>query len=225
MNPPSRSGDERPEDLELRFRILSAEYSALIFYLGSTWSVSAARTNLFFVALSAAGVALALISNASQFSREFQVFAVAVLLLVFVVGIFAMTRMLHANAETVLHIQSLNRIRHFFTELDPGTKPYFTLPTQDDMAGVVGSTRPRPSVWAMTHLPAASMATLVALVNTFVIGAIVGTLCLSLGSNPNTALIWAVAGFAIGSIVIWGWLFRELTRIRRTLVVRYPRDD
>jgi hypothetical protein len=225
MNPPSGRRDERPEDLELRFRILSAEYSALIFYLGSTWSVSAARTNLFFVALSAAGVALALISNASQFSREFQVFAVAVLLLVFVIGIFAMTRMLHANAETVLHIQSLNRIRHFFTELDPGTKPYFTLPTHDDMAGVVGSTRPRPSVWAMTHLPAASMATLVALVNTFVIGAIVGTVCLSLGSNPSTALIWAVAGFAIGSIVIWGWLLRELNRTRRTLVVRYPGDD
>jgi hypothetical protein len=225
MNPPSRSGDERPEDLELRFRILSAEYSALIFHLGSTWSVSAARTNLFFVALSAAGVALALISNASQFSREFQVFAVAVLLLVFVIGIFAMTRMLHAHAETVLHIQSLNRIRHFFTELDPGTKPYFTLPTHDDMAGVVGSTGPRPSVWAMTHLPAASMATLVALVNTFVIGAIAGTVCLSLGSNPSTALIWAVAGFAIASILIWGWLFRELHRIRRTLVVRYPRDD
>ena len=81
MNEPSRRGDERPEDLELRFRILSAEYSALIFHLGSTWSVSAARTNLFFVALSAAGVALALISNASRFSREFQVFALALLLL------------------------------------------------------------------------------------------------------------------------------------------------
>jgi hypothetical protein len=225
VNPPSRKGEESPEDLELRFRILSAEYSALIFYLGSTWSVSAARTNLFFVALSAAGVALALISNASQFSREFQVFAIAVLLLVFVMGIFAMTRMLHAHAETVLHIQSLNRIRHFFTELDPGTKPYFTLPTYDDEAGVVGSTRPRPPLWAMTHLPAASMATLVALVNTFVMGAIGGTLYLSLGGNPSTALIWAAAGFATASIVIWGWLFRELNRIRRTLVVRYPRDD
>src|SRR3989442_415189 len=88
MNEPSRRGDERPEDLELRFRILSAEYSALIFYLGSTWSVSAARTNLFFVALSAAGVALALISNASRFSREFQTFALAVLLLVLVIGGF-----------------------------------------------------------------------------------------------------------------------------------------
>jgi hypothetical protein len=225
MNEPSRRGDERPEDLELRFRILSAEYSALIFYLGSTWSVSAARTNLFFVALSAAGVALALISNASHFSREFQVFALALLLLVLLIGIFAMTRMLHAHAETVLHIQSLNRIRHFFTELDPGTKPYFTLPTHDDEAALVGSTRPRPSLWTMTNLPAASMATLVALVNTFVTSAIAGTAYLSLGGNPSAALVWAAAGFAIASVLIWGWVFRELYRIRRSLVVRYPRDD
>jgi hypothetical protein len=225
VSSPSRSGGERPEDLELRFRILSAEYSALIFQLGSTWSVAAARTNLFFVALSAAGVALALISGASNFSLEFQVFAIAVLLLVLVVGVFAMTRMLHAHADTVLHIQSLNRIRHFFTELDPGTKPYLTLPTHDDEAGVVGSTRPRPSLWAMTHLPAASMATLVALVNTFVIGAIVGTAYLRLGGNPSAALTWAAAGFAFASIVMWGWVFRELHRIRRTLIVRFPRDD
>jgi hypothetical protein len=90
---------------------------------------------------------------------------------------------------------------------------------------VVGSARPRPSLWAMTHLPAASMATLVALVNTVVIGAIVGTACFSLGGDPSTALIWAAAGFAIASIVIWVWVFRELHRIRRNLVVRYPRDD
>jgi hypothetical protein len=78
----SGSGDERSADLELRFRILSTEYSTLIFSLGSTWSVSAARTNLFFVALSTAGVGLALIADASHFSREFQVFALAVLLLI-----------------------------------------------------------------------------------------------------------------------------------------------
>ena len=196
----------------------------MIFYLGSTWSVSAARTNLFFVALSAAGVALALISNASHFSREFQVFAIAVLLLVLLTGVFAMTRMLHAHAQTVLHIQSLNRIRHFFTELDPGTKPYFTLPIHDDEAGIVGSTRPQPSLWAMTYLPAASMATLAALVNTFLAGAIAGTVYLSLGGSASMALVWAGVTLVIASIVVWGWVFLELRRIRQRLVVRFPRS-
>jgi hypothetical protein len=224
MTTPSAGGEEPPADPELRFRILSTEYNALVFYLGSTWSVSAARTNLFFVALSAAGVALALISDAARFSREFQVFALGVLLLILVVGIFGMTRMLHAHAETVMHIQSLNRIRRFFAELDPGTKPYFTLPTHDDEPAVVGSARPRPSLWAMTNMPAASMATLVALVNTFVVAAIAGTVCLTLGGSPSTSLICAVIGFLIGSAVFWGWVLRELRGVRRRLVVMYPRD-
>jgi hypothetical protein len=224
MNSSSRTGEDRPEDLELRFRILSTEYNALIFLLGSVWSVSAARTNLYFVTVSAAGVALALISNASKFSREFQVFALAVLLLILVTGVFAMARMLRAHADTVLHIQSLNRIRHFFTELDPGTKPYFTLPTHDDEAGVVGSIRARPSLLAMTHMPAASMATLVALVNTFVAAAIVGTACISMGGSPTAGLICSVAGFTVGSVVFWGWVFRDLHRVRQSLVVRYPGD-
>src|SRR5205809_588014 len=180
MSPRSR---ERPEDLELRFRILSIEYTTLVQRLGSTWAVSAARTNLYFVFLSASGVALALISNASHFSREFQVFALGVLLLNLLGGLMAIARMLHAHGQTVLYIQSLNRIRRFFTELDPDVKPYFTLPIHDDEAGVVESASQHPSLWAMTVLPAASMATLVALVTTFLVCAIGGTVYLVLGGR------------------------------------------
>jgi uncharacterized membrane protein len=76
----------------------------------------------------------------------------------------------------------------------------------------------------MTQLPAASMATLVALVNTFVVAAIVGIGSLILGSRPGPALVWAAAGFVIASVVMWGWVLRALRQVRRELVVRYPRD-
>ena len=220
----SPSSRERPEDLELRFRILSAEYNALVQRLASTSAVSAARTNLYFVFLSATGVALALISNASHFTREFQIFALGVLLLNLLGGLLAMARMLHAHGQTVLYIQSLNRIRHFFTELDADVKPYITLPVNDDEAAVVESVSRHPSLWAMTMLPAASMATLVALVNTFLVGAIAATVDLVLGGSANMALVAAGAAFVIASIVIWGWLFLELQRIRRRLVIRFPRS-
>jgi hypothetical protein len=213
---------QRPENLELRFQILAAEYSALVQRLGSTSAVSAARTNLYFVFLSATGVALALISNASHFTREFQVLALGVLLLNLLGGLLAMARMLRAHGQTVLYIQSLNRIRHFFTELDADVKPYFTLPLHDDVAGIVESSGPHPSLWAMTMLPAASMATLVALVNTFLVGAIAATAYLALGGSATMALVYAGVAFAIASIVIWGWLFLELHRIRRRLVIQFP---
>src|SRR5947199_4044176 len=217
-----QSPGDGPEDLNLRFRILSAEYSALVQRLGSTWAVSAARTNLYFVFLSATGVALALISNASHFTREFQVFALGVLLLNLLGGLLAMARMLHAHGQTVLYIQSLNRIRHFFTELDADIKPYLTLPVHDDEAGVVESASRHPSLWAMTMLPAASMATLVALVNTFLFGAIAGTVYLVLGGSATMALVYAGAAFVIAAFFIWGWLFLQLHRIRRRLVIQFP---
>jgi hypothetical protein len=172
--------------------------------------------------LSATGVALALISNASHFTREFQVFALGVLLLNLLGGLLAMARMLHAHGQTVLYIQSINRIRHFFTELDADVKPYFTLPVHDDEAGVVESANRHPSLWAMTMLPAASMATLVALVNTFLVGAIAATVYLVLGGSATMALVYAGVAFVIASIVIWGWLFLELHRIRRRLVIQFP---
>ena len=187
MNSSSRTGEDRPEDLELRFRILSTEYNALIFLLGSVWSVSAARTNLYFVTLSAAGGAVALISNASNFLTRAPGIRARPVAVNLMTGVFAMVRMLHAHSQTVLHIQLLNRIRRFFTEPRSRYKPYFTLPTHDDEAGVVGSIRAASSLWAMTQMPAASMATLVALVNTLVTAAIVGTACISLGEAHEGA--------------------------------------
>jgi hypothetical protein len=220
----SQRSRESAEDLELKFRILSTEYSALVQRLGSISAVSAARTNLYFVFLSATGVSLALISNASHFTREFEVFALGVLLLNLLGGLMAMARMLHAHGQTVLYIQSLNRIRHFFTEFNADVQPYFTLPVHDDEAGIVESTSRHPSLWAMTVLPAASMATLVALVNTFLVGAIAATVYLVLGGSATMALVYAGVAFVIASIVIWGWLFLELHRIRRRLVIRFSAD-
>jgi hypothetical protein len=74
----------------------------------------------------------------------------------------------------------------------------------------------------MTMLPAASMATLVALVNTFLVGAIAATVYLVLGGSATMALVYAGVAFVIASVVIWGWLFLELRRIRRRLVIQFP---
>ena len=114
------SAPRRTGDLELRFRILSAEYSHLTSMLTSTWSTSAARTNLFFVAVSAAGVALAFLSN-GHVTRTFLILTLSILLLILVMGLVALSRMLHANRESIRQLQSIIRIRRFFVELDPGS--------------------------------------------------------------------------------------------------------
>lgn len=208
---------------ELRFKILDAEYRHVTSMLMNIWSTSAARTNLFFVAVSAAGVALALFANGPHATATFLLLVLAVLLLVLVMGVVALERMLHANREAVLYMQSVNRIRRYFTELDPGSVAYMTLPTTDDFAGLFGTHRPRSSFGAMTQMPAASMATLIALIDAFVTAAVVGTAYLLIaGASQWGAVVAAGIALAISIAAYEGWAYRDLQKMRQSLDIRFP---
>jgi len=210
---------ELPQDRELRFKILGAEYSHATSMLTATWSASAARTNLFFVAVSAAGVALALLSHATA---TFLILALGVLLLILVMGLVALDRMLHANREAVLYMQSVIRIRRYFTTLDPGSAEYMTLPTTDDEKGLFGA-HARSSFGAMTQTPAASMASLVALIDAFVTAALIGIAFLLItGAGQSVALIAAGIALAISIAGYEGWTYRDIRNLRQSLDVRFP---
>lgn len=221
----SHSQARRPPiaDPDLRFRILSAEYSHVTSMLTSTLSITAARTNLFFVAVSAAGVALALFANASHSGTIFPLLALPVLLLVLFMGVVALARLLRANREATTHVQTLNRIRHFFLEMDPGSKRYIGMPTTDDAVGLFGSHGRWSSFGAMTQMPAASMATLVALIDAFVSAAVIGIIYVLLsGGSQLNAVIAAGIALALGLAGFEGWTYLDLQRMRRSLEVRFP---
>ena len=213
---------DRASELDLRFKILSAEYSHVTSMLGNTWSTTASRTNLFFVAVSAAGIALALFADSSHLTRTSLLLVLIVLVLVLVMGLIALARMEVANRESVELMQALIRIRHFFTELDAGAAAYMTLPIHDDETGVYGRVTPRSRFSAMTQLPAASMASLIAFVDAFVVAAIFGTGYLLVAGDVTVALIVSGAGLAFGLVAFMGWLFMRLDRTRRHLGARYP---
>ena len=213
---------DRARELNLRFQILSAEYSHVTSMLGNTWSTAASRTNLFFVAVSAAGIALALFADSSHRTRTSLLLVFVVLLLVLFMGVVAMSRMEAANRESVQLMQALIRIRHFFTEIDPGAAGYFALPIHDDEMGIYGPIRQGSRFGAMTQLPAASMASLIALVDAFVVAAMAGTGYLIAGGDPTTAMTVSGIALALAVLGFEGWLFRNLDRVRRGLDARYP---
>jgi hypothetical protein len=212
----------KSSELELRFQILSAEYSHVTSMLGNTWSTTASRTNLFFVAVSAAGIALALFADSSHVTRTSLLLVLVVLLLVLVMGLIALTRMVAANTESIQLMQALIRIRHFFIEIDAGSARYMTLPVHDDESGVYGPITRGSRLSAMTQLPAASMASLVAFVDAFVVAAIAGTAYLLIGGDVTVAFIVSGIALALAVFALMGWLFVRLDRVRRSLVVRFP---
>jgi hypothetical protein len=120
-------------------------------------------------------------------------------------------------------LQSLNRIRHFFVEMDPGSEHYMALPTTDDDIGLFGSIGRWSGFGAMTQMPASSMATLVALINAFATGAITGIVyLLASGGSEVSAVIAAGVGLALGLVGFEGWAYLDLQRMRRSLDVRFP---
>ena len=213
---------DRRAQLQLRFNILSAEYSHVTSMLGNTWSTAASRTNLFFVGVSAAGIALALFADSAHVTRTSLLLVFVVLLIVLLMGVVAMSRMEAANRESVQLMQALIRIRHFFTEVDPGAAGYITLPIHDDETGIYGPIKRGSRLGAMTQLPAASMASLIALVDAFVVAAMVGTGYLIAGGDATTAVILSGIALAFAVVAFEGWLFRNLDRVRRGLDARYP---
>jgi hypothetical protein len=117
--------------------VLTAEYGMLMAALGAAWSASIARTSLFLVVLSAAGVALGFAGQSGP--ETFRAFAIAVLPLVLFRGAATFVRLVQVQRESVVYITGQNRIRHYFAESTPASRPYFVLPIHDDQAAIFRS--------------------------------------------------------------------------------------
>ena len=77
------------------------------------------RTALYLGALSSTLVALALVAQRSLFGDVFHVVALTVLPAVFFLGLVTYVRILQSSIEDIMYARAINRIRHFYTEIDP----------------------------------------------------------------------------------------------------------
>jgi hypothetical protein len=128
----SASEDLTPDERRLVGEVLSDEYSVLMSGLSSAWSASLTRTSIFIYSLSAAGVALGFVAQEGLDQGPFRTLALVVLPLVLFLGIATFVRLVQVQRESVIYITGMNRIRHFFQERAPRSRPYFVLPANDD---------------------------------------------------------------------------------------------
>jgi hypothetical protein len=121
-----------PEDRQAVSDVLGNEYTILMSALNAAWSASLVRTSIFLVALSAAGEALGFVAQEGLGSAPFTNLALVVLPLVLFLGIATIVRLVQVQRESLVYNVGLNRIRHFFQEVAPASRPYFVLPAHDD---------------------------------------------------------------------------------------------
>src|SRR4029453_3843356 len=105
-----------------------------------------ARSSLYLSAVSSALIALGFVAQVSKIGQTFRLFALAILPVLFFLGLVTYVRLLEKAIEEFYYARAINRIRSYYLELARGDDRYFLLTGHDDAAGVfddMGLSSPR----------------------------------------------------------------------------------
>ena len=179
------------------------------------------RTALYLGALSSTLVALALVAQGSLFGEVFHVVALTVLPAVFFLGLVTYVRILQSSIEDILYARAINRIRHYYTEIDPSQARYFLLSGSDDIPGVLANMGLRDS-WTQLLF---TMPSAVALINSLLGGV---TVAVAIVILLGAALPVAVpAGMASGTATLAlhvAYQVRRFAAMRTDVAAEFPSD-
>jgi hypothetical protein len=194
--------------VSVRLQVLTTEHWSLLASRQLAWSESFARASMFLMTLSGSIVALALVAQAQQFGRDFELFALAILPVPLFVGVATFLRLGAANYHDAQCVIGMNRIRGAYLELAPDLEPYFVMSPHDDVPGVGITMAVDPSTKQWVHLVAATPA-MVGIVTAAVAAAFTAIV----GDLVSGGSAWAaVAGAVVGGL---GMLLRLVTWARR----------
>jgi hypothetical protein len=177
------------------------------------------RTALYVGALSSTLVALALVAQRSPLGEVFFVVALTVLPAVFFLGLVTFVRVLQSSVEDIIYARAINRIRHFYTGIDPDRAHYFLLSGSDDMRGALANMCLRES-WTqfLFTLPSA-----VAVINGLLGGVTVALAVATAAGAPLPATV--LAGIASGTTILGlhvAYQVARFARMKATIEARYP---
>ncbi len=175
---------------------LGAEFSMLQGARGATISESSSRSSLYMTTLSGAVVALALVAQASRFGLSFFIFALAIMPVVFFLGVATYYRLLQTGVEDVVYARAISRIRDFFGEIDPARAGFFRASAVDQVG------LRNLGLWRLRWQQFLSAAATVAIVNSVVGGVFLALMVaffaappalVSIGTGAAGALVLAIA--------------------------------
>jgi hypothetical protein len=180
---------------------LGAEFSMLQGARAATISESSSRSGLYMTTLSGAVVALALVAQASRFGVTFFIFALAIMPVVFFLGVATYYRLLQTGVEDVIYARAITSIRQLFSEIDPSRAGLF------QASGVNLEGLRRLGLWKLRWQQFLSAAATVAIVNAVVGGAFVA-MVVAYFAQPQ-ALVSIAVGAAGAAVLAAAFLLHQ----------------
>jgi hypothetical protein len=203
-------------------QILITEHNNLQAARSATVFEANGRTSLFLGAVSSGLVALAFVGQMSQMGQAFFLFALILLPSLIFIGLVTFIRVNQTGIEDMIEARSINRIRHYYTEVAPGVKDYFILSTHDDMAGYVQNLGGRASFFQQF----VSTPGLVSVINSVLTAVFVGLLLFALFSS--TLLLCIAAGvvvFAVSVFLYMRYQHEYWKKNEKHMTVLFPSED
>jgi len=177
------------------------------------------RTALYIGALSSTLVALALVAQRSPLGNVFYAVALTVLPAVLFLGVVTYVRVLQSSIEDILYARAINRIRHYYTEIDPSQAHYFLLSGRDDFRGALANMCIRDS-WTQFLF---TMPSAVAVINALLAGV---TVALALVTAIGAPLpVTVLTGMAFGTTVLGlhlGYQVRRFATMKANVAAVFP---
>jgi hypothetical protein len=170
---------------------LGAEFSMLQGARGATISESSSRSSLYMTTLSGAVVALALVAQAARFGETFFIFALAIMPVVFFLGVATYYRLLETGVEDVIYARAISKIRDFFSGIDPAHGAFFHASAVDQVG------LRNLGMWRLRWQQFLSAAATIAIVNSVVGGVFFALTLAYLAKPPPAVSIAAGAGATI----------------------------
>jgi hypothetical protein len=198
--------------------IMTTEHYNLQTGRSMTISEANGRASLFVGAVSSGLIALTFVGQISHLGTAFFVFSLVVIPTLFLMGLITFERVQQAGNADIIYAQGINRIRHLYLEYAPQMQPYFILSTNDDAA----ETRHHESMstsWVQVFF---TMAGMVAMINSVLVGAFVGVLLVLFSLPLWVCTIVGVVAFLVSVGIHQSYQWRQWIRLGHNLPALFP---
>jgi hypothetical protein len=220
-------GDEPPLDGNMTvLQVLMAEHASLLSSRSLAYNEAFTRAGMFLQALGMSFVGLSLLGAALGFTRDVLVIAVIVVAFDVLIGIATFRRVADTGREDLWAMQAMNRIRHGYVRVAPGSKPFITAGTFDDVPSVMGSygfedSSSSTTVGDIAYGISTSLG-LIGMVLAILTGVLVSLVVLAVGGSlPVTLVVGIVTTFVVFALLA-RWALGAARAHQAAVSVRFP---
>ena len=207
-------------------QVLMAEHASLVSARSLAYNEAFTRAGMFLQALGMSFLGLSLLGAALGFTRDVLVLAMVVVAFDVLIGIATFRRVADTGKEDLWAMQAMNRIRHGYVRVAPGSRRFITAGTYDDVHSVLGSygftdTSTSSTIGDVAYGLSTSLG-LVGMVLAVVSGVLASLVALAAGGSLAVAIIVGIATTVVVFALLVRWALGAAHANQAAVSVRFP---